>query len=362
ALLPPPEEEDDREGSPTPRRQFNALPGTRLGQVEVIRKRHDQTRQTQAEKEEVSRLAKAGLYHTNPLARDIQAAEAAEALGEREVRERIREQRKQREAEWAAEVAIYGPEEARYRRSEENRIRREEGGRYFITILKKKKHLDIANARDVGTFAKSVFGQLLRTADPASPDPIRLEAITVLTAFDVMITERSKRAKIPTKDPPPEEQGPENASADPHDPDVSDEAWARLQLDKQATAARDKYYHELPARQAELEAEHAGKQEEDQQRLRQEQQRQEGLQHRRATTEEAESPAHLPLQRQAAEEDEAKRRLEQERVRHKSERRKREEELARLERERRAAEEERRKRAAAQRKLRTLGVYVAGFW
>ncbi|KAI4260726.1 MAG: hypothetical protein LQ352_000118 [Teloschistes flavicans] len=35
---------------------------------------------------------------------------------------------------------------------------------------------------------------------------------------------------------------------------------------------------------------------------------------------------------------------------------------ARLERERRAAEEEKRKEAAAQRKLRTLGVCVAGFW
>lgn len=51
----------------------------------------DQTRKTQAEKEEVSGLARAGLYYTNPLACDIQAAAAAEALGERVVRERIRE-------------------------------------------------------------------------------------------------------------------------------------------------------------------------------------------------------------------------------------------------------------------------------
>ncbi len=62
-------------------------------------------------------------------------------------------------------------------------------------------------------------------------------------------------------------------SADPRDLGVSDEAWARLQLDKQATAARDKYYYELLTRHAELEAEHARKQEEDEQRLRQEQQR-----------------------------------------------------------------------------------------
>ncbi|KAL8792176.1 MAG: hypothetical protein Q9195_005198 [Heterodermia aff. obscurata] len=290
----------------------------------------------------------------------------------------------------------------------------------FTTLLKKKKHLDIvaltsasvmfqrellqcfevltsltnwANARDVGTLAKSVFGQLLCTADSASPDPIRLEETTMLTAFDVMITERSKRAKdlvakLPvqphfptqladprtqnappppnvgtqtcqpppqTEDPLPEEQGSETASADPRGLGVSDEAWARLQLDKQGTAAHDKHYHELLARQAELEAEHARKQDEDEQRLRQEQQRQEGLQHRRAIAEEAEAT------RLAVKEDEAKRQLEQERVRHESERRKREEELARLEREMRAAEEERRKEAAAQRKLRTLGVCVAGF-
>ena len=288
----------------------------------------------------------------------------------------------------------------------------------FITLLKKKKHLDIvalesasaafqrellhrfevltsltnwANARDVGTLAKSVFGQLLSTADPTSTDPMRLDETTVLTAFDSMITERGKRAKdlvaklpvqphLPTqtaasrtqnappppkvgaqtcqpppqtKDPPPEEQGPKTASS--RDLGVSDEAWARLQLDKQATAAREKHYHELLARQAELEAEYARKQEEDEQMLRQEQQKQEGLQRRRAATEEAEAT------RLAAEEDEAKRRLEQERMRRESERRRREEELALLERERKAAEEERRKEAAAQRKLRTLGVCVAGF-
>ncbi|KAI4260725.1 MAG: hypothetical protein LQ352_000117 [Teloschistes flavicans] len=204
---------------------------------------------------------------------------------------------------------------SRYRRSEENRIRREEGGRCFITILKKKKHLDIvtlesvsaafqrellhrfevltslanwANARDVGTFAKSVFGQLLRTADPASPDPIRLEEITVLTAFDVMITERSKRAKdlvakIPvqlhsptqtaapqtqnppppnggtqtcqplpqTKDPPPEEQGPETRPQTPA---------------TQMSATKPGRASSLTSRlrpPAELEAEHARKQEDE---------------------------------------------------------------------------------------------------
>ena len=290
----------------------------------------------------------------------------------------------------------------------------------FTSLLKKRKHLDSvvldspsaafqqellkrfkvltslnnwANARDIGTLAKSVFGQLLRTADPNSPDPMRLDETTVLIAFDAMITERSKRAKdlvtnfpvqphLPTqtaaprtqnappppnvatqisqpppqtKDPPPEEQGPEAASSDPRDPGVSDEAWARLQLDKQAAAAHDKHYHELLARQAELKVEQARKLEEDEQRLRQEQQIQEELQRRISAAEEAEA------KRLAAEVDEANRRLEQDRLRRELERRRREEELARLERERRAAEEERRRDAEAQRKLRTLGVCIAGF-
>ncbi|KAI4217411.1 MAG: hypothetical protein LQ351_000006 [Letrouitia transgressa] len=293
----------------------------------------------------------------------------------------------------------------------------------FTTLLKRKGHLNIvalasasaafqqellhrfgvltslanwANARDVDTLAKSVFGQALRTAHPDSSDPILLEETTVLTALEFMITERSKRAKdlgakppvqthfptqmaapqTPNAPPPPnagtqgtqtcqpppqienqspEEHNPKTASADPRDPGVSQEVWARLQLDKQATVARRKHYDELLVRQAELEAEHTRKQKEDEQRLRQEQQRQERLQHRRATAEEAEAI------RLAAEEDEIKCRLEQERLRHESERRKREEELARLERERRAEEEERRKEAAAQRKLQTLGVCVAGY-
>lgn len=291
----------------------------------------------------------------------------------------------------------------------------------FTTLLKKRKHLDIAtlenpsaefqqellyrfgtlaslanwaNARDVGTLAKAAFGQLLRTADPTSPDPMRLNEIVVLTALDVMITERSNRAKdldsnIPThphlpmqttaprtqnaplppnprtetrqpppqsgepppQELPPDEQEPEAVFADRRDPGVSNEVWARLQVDKEAAAAREKDYHDLLAGQAKLEAEHARKQkEEERERQRQGQQRQEEeLQRRRATAEEAEA-AHL-----AAKEDEAKRWFEQERLRRELERRRHEEDLARLGRERRRKEE------AAQRKLRTLGVCVAGF-
>ncbi|KAI4232081.1 MAG: hypothetical protein L6R40_007514 [Gallowayella cf. fulva] len=226
--LLPLEEEDDREGSPTPRpprRQFDALPGTRLGQAEVIRK---------------------GLI-----------------------------------------------KHAKHR-------------------LKRKKSVDL---QGLGCITRTLWLVIFKQPRPQK---------------------RWGKGWFASA------EGNNASNARPKEL-LSDEAWAPLQLDKQATAARDKHYHELLARQAELEAEHAGKQEEDEdeQRLRQEQRRQEGLQYRRATTEEAEAP------RLTAEEDEAKRRLEQERVRYESERRKREEELVRLERERRAAEEERRKEAAA---------------
>jgi hypothetical protein len=94
----------------------------------------------------------------------------------------------------------------------------------FTTLLKKKTHLDTfvlaypsiafqqellhrfetptsfanwANARDVGALAKAVFGQLLRTADPMPPDPMHLNEIIVLTAFDA----HDHRAQKPCQRP-----------------------------------------------------------------------------------------------------------------------------------------------------------------
>ena len=285
----------------------------------------------------------------------------------------------------------------------------------FTNLLKKKKHGDVevlesasdtsqrevlrrfevltnlsswASAHDVGTIVKSVFGKLLRSVDSHSLAPVRLTETSILTALDAMIADRSKRAEhlvanipvqihapmqtaapqernapppldlamqtsqdssqtkdLPPEEPPLEEPCRENEPAGIRDLGVSDEVWARLQLGKQAMAARKSHYHELLADQTKRRAEYAGKQEAYQQEHRQEEQRQEGLQ-RYGTT---------------LEEDEARRRLGQERLQRESERRQRQEELERLERELRAAEEERRNERAAQRKLRTLGVCVAGF-
>src|SRR5262249_34667042 len=157
--------------------------------------------------------------------------------------------------------------------------------------------------------------------------------ITILTAFDTMIAERTNRAKslvttlptrphlpmqtpapqtqnappppnlgmeicqeppqpgeLPPQEPPPEGQASETVSADSRDLGVSDEVWARLYLDKQAAAAREKEYHDLLASQAERKAEHARRQkeeEEEEERQRHEQQRwEEELRRRRAAAEE----------------------------------------------------------------------------
>ncbi|OCL14801.1 putative AAA family ATPase [Glonium stellatum] len=280
----------------------------------------------------------------------------------------------------------------------------------FIKLLKKKKHLDAAaleppsvalqqellhrfdtlaslpswaNARDVGTLAKAIYGELLRTSDPTSPNPMRLGEIAILTAFDDMITERSKRANhtvsnLPTRphlpmktagpqtpnppapsslgtqthqappkseepppqEPPPQEpplaeQGPESVSTDQRDPGVSDDVWARLQLDKQAAVAREKEYQDLLAEKAKLEAEQARKQKEEEEFARKKKEEEE-LEQRR-------------LQEQQAREEELQ------------QRKRREEELARLERERQRREEEKRKEEAIQRKIRSMGVCVQGF-
>ncbi len=252
-----------------------------------------------------------------------------------------------------------------------------------------------ANARDVGTLVKSVYGLLLRTADQTSPKAMHLDEITVLTVVDAMITERSERAQshsptipmdidLPTQTagprnqdnpPPPKigtqtsqrhaateelpaenpnigEESPQAASAHTRDPDVTDQIWARLQFDKQAAAARDKHFQELLARQAEFEAEHVRQQEQIKSKLLEQQQQLEEIRRRHVATNQIED---------TAEEDEAKRRFEQERIQRELERRAREEELARMERERKAAEEARAREAAAQKKLRKLGVCVAGF-
>ena len=325
----------------------------------------------------------------------------------------------------------------------------------FTTILRNKKHLDIpaleaalssdvqrvllrhfetlasldnwANARDVGTLAKAIFGQLLRNADPESSALMRPDKSSIFDAFDDMIKERKNRGQemreelpvrpkqplqmdalqsrdataaanwgtstsqktqqpkhpppkgpppksappksplpksLPPKSPPPKKSSPNKPSPkvkvdDPRDPGVSDEAWLNLQRAKEATAAREKEYQNILAREAEATAEIARQWAEADakaERHHQEQQRREEEMRRCHTAADAAKVVRL-----AAEADEAKRRLEQERLRRELERRRHEEEAARLQEQKRRMEKERRRDAEAQRKLRAMGVCVAGF-
>ena len=296
----------------------------------------------------------------------------------------------------------------------------------FTTNLKNKKQLDIsllekppaglqqeilqhfeklanlanwANARDVGTLAKAVFGQHLQNANPKSRDLIPLEEGPVIAAFERMINERSNREKLSAtklpvharfpeqiadprignapppsaprstvttgsthKEPPglhPEQQGPRSESDDPRDPGVDDNIWAGLQRDKEAVAAREEAYHDLVTQYDKLQAKHVRVRQDDEEEIANQSKKQENrieeLRKRQADAE-GEEAARL-----ASEADEERRRAERERLRRELERRKRAEELAALERERNRLAEEKRKEQAVQSKLRTMGVCPMGY-
>jgi len=245
------------------------------------------------------------------------------------------------------------------------------------------------NARDVGLLTKSIFGALLKTADPKSAEAIPVDQNAILFALDSMIKERTGRDRtagsitsgmpdLPmqsaNRQPPllssPSVQAPvtcgasasetkqdrspekiiseaEESSPQPEDPvkpdsGVSKETWAQLKLDMQVAEAVEWIFHDLEAEceRTQKEADIIDKEVAEQQRVQEEE-----SQDRRLTPEQ----------------EEAKHRFEQERLRREIQRRKYLEELERLEQEKKRAEEERKKEQAAQRKLKHMGVCVAGF-
>lgn len=267
-------------------------------------------------------------------------------------------------------------------------------------LLQKKTHLDIAvlespsdeflrkllhrfkallnlpnwaNARDVQTLAKGVFGKTIKSAT-LSPGKLTISEETVVAEIDSMITERAHRSHIPTLDqhsllsdtpqaafdnrfdsppaaqtirseqrvsqndhpppPAPSRDIKETPDKTPRDAGVSDEEWERLQQDKAAAEAREQEYKRV------LEQEVA-------------------LQESAAALEEvAQRDAKEAAQRNG---DEAKRRHEEARLQHELERRARDAELEALQRKRQAEEERRQKEREVQKKLRDLGVCSAGF-
>jgi ATPase family associated with various cellular activities (AAA) len=238
-----------------------------------------------------------------------------------------------------------------------------------------------ANARDVETLAKGVFGKTIKTAT-LSQGKLMVSEETIIAEIDSMIAERAHRSHIPALDqhsplpdgpqavfdnrfdsppaaqttrsaksisqndrppsPPPSRDIQAAPDETPRDAGVSDEEWERLQQDKGAAEARKQDYKRLLEQEAALQESTAALEEAAQREAEE------------ATRHEAEEVT----QREA---DEAKRRHEEARLQHELERRAREAELEALKRKRQAEEERRRKEREVQKKLRELGVCCMGF-
>ena len=254
---------------------------------------------------------------------------------------------------------------------------------FFQDLLDRFKELsklpNWANARDVQTIAKSIFGKTIKSAK-TSPGRLKVEDKTIITIIDAMIVERMHRSHIPGPDhlPPPSatamptqarlenptrastkqpaqsvsSQAPRPDSPVPHqdtqtkpdntarDADVTDKVWERLQQDKAAAQAKEDEYNRLLEQEEALRKSIAAKDE-------------------RKTGSAKDTTRQKATQPGA--DDEAKRRHEEARLRHELERRALEAEMEILQRKRQEEEERRRKEREAQKKLRDMGVCCAGF-
>ena len=229
-----------------------------------------------------------------------------------------------------------------------------------------------ANARDIQTLAKGVFGKTIRAAT-TSPGKLTIDEEIIVVGLDAMVAERAHRCHIPILDhgpppspphrplperlnsppvtpiarstqsvsshkdrrPPPPNHDAQATSIDPpRDAGVSDEVWERLQQDKAAAQASEQEYKQLLEQEAAAAA---------------------------VRKTEAKITAALEEAARHAVGDEAKRRHEEARLQHELERRAREADLEALQRRRQAEEEQRRKEREAQKKLREMGVCCAGF-
>lgn len=227
-----------------------------------------------------------------------------------------------------------------------------------------------ANARDVETISKSIFGKLVKnlsgkdlvldeqsiiseinamikerqhraTAQPsdAKPSPIDLQSLLAnqdnKEAPKKMTTTHNTRIQAPEQPQEPVQE-PSNPT-DPRDAGVSDAIWAQLQRDKAAAEHREKEYQRLQQEEAA-----------EQKRLAE------------LKKQEAENLAREEEARKRKD-DEERLRLERERIQRELERRAMEKHLEDLRKKREAEEAARRKDMQAQMKLRQLGVCVAGF-
>lgn len=227
-----------------------------------------------------------------------------------------------------------------------------------------------ANARDVESLAKGIARDQLSSADADPGTTLAVTEQDVLSALNQAIQQRQQRVVIPsntelgaefslqmasqvpdaprmrapvqrqtvtTAQPAEEEEVNEEAvekvaqetAANYRDAGVSDEVWARLEIDKKKALEAEEHYHDTVARLRAAE-------EEDAKTLQQQMQDM------------------LKLKGSSSKDAEMRLKLEQERLAHEIARRQRDEELEALER-------KRREEVRAQKKLRQMGVCVAGF-
>ena len=255
---------------------------------------------------------------------------------------------------------------------------------FFQDLLDRFKTLSMlpnwANARDVQTIAKSIFGKTMKSA-MASLGSLTVDEKTILAMIDAMIVEQMHRSQIPFADDhqlpsatatpiqarlenptiasrkqPAQgglsSQARQSSSPVPHhdtqtasddtlrDANVTDEVWERLQQDKAAAQAKEQEYKQLLEQEAALQKSIAVANEQ-----------------KTASTKEI-----VPEKAtQPGADDEAKRRHEEARLRHELERRAHEAELEILRHKRQQEEERRRKEREAQKKLKDMGVCCMGY-
>ena len=236
-----------------------------------------------------------------------------------------------------------------------------------------------ANARDVQTIAKSIFGKTMKSATTSS-GRLTIDEKTIITIIDATIVERMHRSQIlmsdhhqlPAATATPIQARPENPTMastmqsaksvssqarrprspvpqhdtqtkpdeTSRDADVTDAVWERLQQDKAAAQAKEDEYKRLLEQEA-------------------------ALQNSIVAAEKRKTESvkdNIPQKAtQPGADDEVKRRHEEARLRHELERRALEAEMEILRRKRQEEEERRRKEREAQKKLRDMGVCCMGF-
>ncbi|CAG8380537.1 unnamed protein product [Penicillium salamii] len=231
-----------------------------------------------------------------------------------------------------------------------------------------------ANARDVETLAKTIFGKAIQSSRVSDGKKLLLSKEVVVEQLSAMIDERRKREgqltqrilsshaekTLPIRshalDQPPTQIDSQSSTAssvesstamDPEtqkqaelsdrDHDVTDEVWNQLEKDKATAKAREEEYERV---QQEF-----GEQKKEILRLKEE-----------------EDNAEREAQEAKVKADEESRRLhEQARLEHERRRREDEEVARELERRRAVMEEAHRKEQANQMKLKSMGVCVAGY-